>query len=94
MLINTEILRNKEAEIQNLESTLQTKYAEIQKLQDVLRKAPDSMEFAQLRTRSEELNAHNETLKKELEDIKNLYNNYMLQMQTLINQKANRSTWS
>ena len=87
-LINTELLQNKEAEIQNLESILQAKYAEIQKLQDVLHKAPDPMEFAQLRTKSEELNAHNETLKKELEDIKNLYNNYMLQMQTLINQKA------
>ena len=87
-LINQEILQNKEAEIQNLQSILQTKYAEIQKLQDVLHKAPDLMEFAQLHTKSEELNAHNETLKKELEDIKNLYNNYMLQMQTLINQKV------
>ena len=87
-LINTEILQSKEIEIQNLESRLQTKYDEIEKLQDVLRNYPDPMDFAQLRTKSEELHAHNETLKKELEDIKNLYNNYMLQMQTLINQKA------
>jgi uncharacterized protein len=42
-----------------------------------------------------ELQNHNETLKKELEKagqdkeaVQNLYNNYMLQMQTLINQKA------
>jgi hypothetical protein len=41
------------------------------------------MEFMQLHTKSEELHAHNETLKKELDDIKNLYNNYMIQMQTL-----------
>jgi Arc/MetJ-type ribon-helix-helix transcriptional regulator len=87
-LINTKILQSKETEIQNLESKLQTKYAEIEKLLDILRKAPDPMEFAQLCTKSDELYAHNETLKKELEDIKNLYNNYMLQMQTLINQKA------
>jgi hypothetical protein len=87
-LIINEILQSKETEIQNLESKLQTKYAKIEKLQDILRKAPDPMEFAQLRTKSDELYAHNETLKKELEDIKNLYNNYMLQMQTLINQKA------
>lgn len=87
-LITTEILQSKETKIQNLESTLQAKYAEIEKLQDILRKAPDPMEFAQLRTKSEELYTHNETLKKELEDIKNIYNNYMLQIQTLINQKA------
>jgi len=49
----------------------------------------------QLRARYEELERHNETLKRELdkagldkEVIQNLYNNYMLQMQTLINQKA------
>jgi hypothetical protein len=41
------------------------------------------------------LKDHNETLKAEIERagqdkeaIQNLYNNYMLQMQTLINQKA------
>lgn len=42
-----------------------------------------------------ELQGHNETLKKELEkasqdkeDLKNMHNNYFLQVQTLINQKA------
>lgn len=35
-----------------------------------------------------ELQAQNDTLKKELEDIKQIYGNYMVQMQTLINQKA------
>jgi Arc/MetJ-type ribon-helix-helix transcriptional regulator len=56
----------------------------------------------QLQTKLEEkenllkgLQDHNETLKKELdkaerdkEDLKNTYNNYFLQVQTLINQKA------
>ena len=55
----------------------------------------DEIEKAEMRVRLEETQAHNETLKKELEKagqdkeaIQNLYNNYMLQMQTLINQKA------
>jgi hypothetical protein len=34
------------------------------------------------------LKGHIETLKKELDDIKAIHNNYMLQMQTLINQRA------
>jgi hypothetical protein len=35
-----------------------------------------------------ELQSHNETLKKELEDNKQMHNNYMLQVQTIINQRA------
>ena len=35
-----------------------------------------------------DLQAHNETLKKELETLQNMHTNYMLQVQTLINQKA------
>ena len=41
-----------------------------------------------LQARNEELEKHIETLKKELEDLKSMQNNYMLQMQTLITQKA------
>ena len=48
-----------------------------------------------LQARSEELEKHNETLKAELEkasqdkeDLKQMHNNYFLQVQTLINQKA------
>jgi hypothetical protein len=47
------------------------------------------------RARLEELQAHNDTLKNELtqsrqdkEDIKKTFDNYMVQVQTLINQKA------
>jgi predicted RNase H-like nuclease (RuvC/YqgF family) len=36
----------------------------------------------------EEKDRHIESLKGELTDIKSMHNNYMLQMQTLINQKA------
>jgi FtsZ-binding cell division protein ZapB len=55
----------------------------------------DPLELGQLRIKSEELEKHNKTLKKELEnasqreqDLKSMHNNYMMQMQTLINQKA------
>lgn len=40
------------------------------------------------KARIKELQNHNEILIKELEDFKNLHNNYMLQMQTIITQKA------
>ena len=35
-----------------------------------------------------ELQAHNETLKQDLQDLKAMHNNYMLQVQSLINQRA------
>ena len=38
--------------------------------------------------RINDLQAHNETLVKELEDIKSMHNNYMMQMQTVITQRA------
>jgi len=54
-----------------------------------------SAETRELRARVEELQDHNETLKKELdkagqdkEDLKETHKNYMIQIQTLINQKA------
>jgi hypothetical protein len=74
---------------------IQAMKAEIEKLKVELLKAPDPLELTQLRTKSDELQSHNQTLKKELEnantreqDFKSMHNNYMLQMQTLINQKA------
>jgi len=72
----------------------------------------DSILINQLQTRLEEkdnwineLQNHNESLKKEIEkaeqdkeDLKNIHNNYFLQVQTLINQKAieapgNKKQW-
>lgn len=85
---------------------------QIKSLDEKLKIAPDPVEFAQLRTRYEEKdkqieekNRYIETLKKELdkaeqdkEDLKTIYNNYFLQIQTLINQKAieapgNKKLW-
>ena len=65
----------------------------------------ESPEIPTLKARLEELKAHNETLKAELEkssqreeDLKQMHNNYFLQVQTLINQKAieapgNKKPW-
>jgi molecular chaperone GrpE (heat shock protein) len=62
--------------------------SETERLTTSLKNAPDSNELTELKVRSEELEKHNETLKKDLENLQNLYNNYMLQVQSLINQKA------
>jgi hypothetical protein len=68
---------------------------QIKDMEESLRKAPDLAEFSRMQARSEELEKHNYTLKGELEkahldkdNIRNLYDNYMRQMQTLIQQKA------
>jgi Arc/MetJ-type ribon-helix-helix transcriptional regulator len=89
------VIRSNENEIQNYKSVLQNKESEIHRLQSVIREAPDPLELARLQARYEELQAHNDTLKVELEkagqreeDLKKVHNNYMLQVQTLINQKA------
>jgi hypothetical protein len=79
---------------------------EIEKLKTELHNSPDPLEFSRTCARFEELERHNETLKIELEkaaqdkeDLKSIHNNYMLQMQTLINQKvietsgAKKSWW-
>ena len=80
------------------EDILELQEALIRELQDRIKEmqeAMDPIELGQLRIKSEELEKHNETLKKELEiasqreqDLKSMHNNYMMQMQTLINQKA------
>lgn len=89
------VIQSNENEIQNYKSVLQNKESEIHRLQSVIREAPDPLELARLQARYEELQAHNDTLKVELdkagqreEDLKKVHNNYMLQVQTLINQKA------
>ena len=80
------------------EDILELQEALIRELQDRIKEmqeAMDPLELGKLRIKSEELEKHNETLKKELEsasqreqDLKSMHNNYMMQMQTLINQKA------
>lgn len=84
-----------EEKIQELEKQLQEALAKIKELEDKLSLAPDPVEFAQLQTKTEEQEKYNNSLKNELEkserdkeDLKNMYNNYFLQVQSLINQKA------
>ncbi len=83
-----------EAIIQGLEMVLEKK-KDLKTSQESDNNQPMLEELAHLRTKSEELQAHNETLKRELEktsqdkeDIKKTFDNYMVQVQTLINQKA------
>jgi dynactin complex subunit len=45
-------------------------------------------EFESMHAENRLLTDHIATLKKELEDIKNMHTNYMMQVQTLINQKS------
>ena len=71
-----------------IQAEIDTLKTEIERLNTSLQEAPDPTEFVEIRARSRELERHNETLKKEVENLQNLYNNYMLQMQTLINQKV------
>jgi seryl-tRNA synthetase len=85
---------------------------EIERLNTELKAAPEPIELAQLRTRTEEkekqieekdryietLKEDREKAEKDKEDLKNTYNNYFLQVQTLINQKAiegpgNKKAW-
>jgi chromosome segregation ATPase len=68
---------------------------EIARMTESLANVPEPSELAQLQARYEEIKEHNLTLKAELEkagqreeDLKKVHNNYMLQVQTLINQKA------
>lgn len=68
---------------------------EIERLKEDLKRAPDLATFAQLQTRSEEQERHISFLKEVMEkagqreeDLKQLHNNYMLQIQSLINARA------
>ena len=77
------------------DTEIQALKIEIEKLKTELHNSPDPLEFSRICARSEELERHNETLKTELEkaaqdkeDLKSIHNNYMLQMQTLITQRA------
>jgi hypothetical protein len=58
------------------------------KASDSSSKDIDMMEKEVLKHENVMLKDYNDSLKKELEDLKSMHNNYMLQMQTLINQKA------
>ena len=68
---------------------------EVQRLTSALQDTPDPIELVQQRAKSEELEKHNENLKAELrsasqreQDLKKTFDNHMVQVQSLINQKA------
>ena len=82
------ILEGYKQDITGYKEDIKALHTENTKIKDDLLKTPDPLEFAQLRARSEEMERHNETLKKELEISQETHRNYMLQVQTLINQKA------
>jgi hypothetical protein len=78
-----------------MDTEIQALKVEIERLNISLREAPDPVELAQLRARYEEKdkqidekNRHLETLKTELGNTQETHRNYMMQMQTLINQKS------
>jgi len=62
--------------------------AEVSATSDNSSKDVDMMDKEVLKHENVMLKDYNDSLKKELEDLKSMHNNYMLQMQTLINQKA------
>ena len=92
---NTEASHDRATKTQKMEMVLQEKHAEIERLKAELSKASDPIELTQLRTMTEEKDKqieekdrHIGTLQKELEISQETHRNYMMQMQTLINQKA------
>lgn len=92
LLLGEEERRENAGEIEQVAAQLKASNSnlkmEMEKLNTALKNAPDTDELIELKVRTEELKAHNETLKKELEINQETHRNYMLQMQTLINQKA------
>ena len=92
LLLGEEERRMNAGEIEQIAAQLKASNSnlkiEIERLNTALKNAPDTDELIELKVRTEELKAHNETLKKELEINQETHRNYMLQMQTLINQKA------
>jgi chromosome segregation ATPase len=96
--LHEEVNRSKEEVNRSKEEVNRSKedyIRQMKSLKEKLKAAPDSSELARLQARSEELEKHNLTLKGEMEKahqdkeaLQNLYDNYMRQMQTLIQQKA------
>jgi len=82
----TAVLQAQVDELQTQNETLKKELKDLKEDSDKTRE--DNNKTAVLQAQVDELQAHKDTLKKELEDFKSMHNNYMLQMQTLINQRA------
>jgi hypothetical protein len=89
---NSRLLQLHEARIIDLTARLEEKDVKFSELQDQIITRLEEKDL-----RITDLQGHNETLKKELETLQSMYNNYMLQVQTIINQRAieepKRSFW-
>ncbi len=99
---NQEAPGSTQEEFRKLQEEIERYQEENRKLQEEIERAPDLVTFAQLQARYEglqeitrEKDRSIERLENELnkagqreEDLKNMHNNYMLQVQSLINQRA------
>ena len=65
---NQEVLGSSQEEIRKYQEETGSNQEKIRDLEENLRKAPDLVEFSQLRAKYEELEKHTETLKKSLKD--------------------------
>lgn len=74
--------------ISELTAKIEEKDTKIKDLAKEIENQPSNKEIPYLQDRIKDLQEYNETLKKELEDHKQMHNNYMLQVQTIINQRA------
>jgi hypothetical protein len=84
-----ELLKTKNEELERrIEAERIYLKKEIERLTLALQESPDPVEFAQLQGKYEEIDNHNITLRAELEKAGQRYDNYMMQMQTLITQKS------
>jgi chromosome segregation ATPase len=92
---NKKLREDNEKIREDIEKIREDAQRQIKNMEEKLKAAPDLGEFSEMRATLKEIQDHNETLKRELEkaerdkeDLKAVYNNYFLQVQTLINQKA------
>jgi len=97
--IESNMINELRARLEKKDTQIEKAQRQIKNMEESLRKAPDLAEFSRMQAKSEELEKHNETLKGELakagqdkDDIKKTFDNYMIQVQTLINQKAIEAT--
>jgi chromosome segregation ATPase len=90
--LNTQ-LEEKTARIQDLQNHNDTLKRELENFKNKETGSKETLHSYESRLEEKnfriiDLQAHNETLKKELETLQNMHTNYMLQVQTLINQKS------
>jgi chromosome segregation ATPase len=86
-------LEEKTSKIQDLQNRNETLKKELENFKNKETGSRETLHSYEARLEEKnlriiDLQAHKETLIKELETLQNMHNNYMMQMQTLINQRA------